>query len=277
MLKRKCFLAITSAILSVSIQAAPIPQSGSGSEVSQPDTTKVDKAREAVTIPVPPVVKPGIKSVSDPSATTKAGKPHDQKASADLATLLQKINTLSAGFRQTSQGRRGRTKSESGEMQIKRPNQFRWEITAPYAQQIISRDNKVWMVDLDVLQVVIKKQDETMGPTPVQLLSGDARQFLEDYRVVRVIYKTEQTYTLRPQSGDDLFEQLDITFQKDQLESMTLKDSLGGIRKIDFSNVTINGNIADKQFTVDIPKDFDVIDETVHELPVRKPEQKPKV
>lgn len=216
-----------------------------------------------------PLLEPGSGSVSDSGSgesllmpTTPAGERHDQKAAAELAEKLQSIKTLSASFTQTSQGARGRTQSESGEMMIKRPNQFRWDVTKPFAQQIISRDEKVWMIDPEVFQVVIKRQDDTMGPTPVQLLSGDAKAFLEDYRVIRVSYDAEQTYTLRPRGGSELFEQLDVNFRKNNLSSIVLKDNLGGMRQITFSDVTVNGVIDDSRFKAEFPKDFDVIDET---------------
>ena len=238
MLKKTLLTVMTTTILATSLQAAPVlePASGSGSGSG---------SGEGLLMP-----------------TTPAGEQHDQKASAELADKLQNIKTLSASFAQTSQGARGRMQVESGEMLIKRPNQFRWDVTKPFSQQIISRDDKVWMIDPDVFQVVIKRQDDTMGPTPVQLLSGDAKAFLEDYRVVRVNFDSEQTYTLRPRGGSDLFEQLDVNFRQNHLSSIVLKDNLGGMRRISFSDVRVNGSIDDSRFKAEYPKDFDVIDET---------------
>lgn len=226
MLKKSLCLALASSLLSSAIFAAPVPEPASGSG----------------------------------SGETK--EQHDKQAASELAEKLQSIKTLSASFQQMSEGQRGRVQLEAGEMQVKRPNQFRWEIQAPYHQQIISRNDKVWVVDPDLLQVVIKKQDDSMGATPAQLLSGDAQRFLADYRVVRQIEKDEQVYTLRPVAQNELFEQLNITFQKGVLTIISLKDSLGGQRQIQFTDVKINESVSDSLFRLDIPKDFDVIDET---------------
>ena len=204
------------------------------------------------------------KSTTDSkTVTTPAGVKHDKQAAEELAKSLQAIESLSAQFEQRAPARHGRINVETGDMLIKRPGQFRWETNTPFKQIIVSRDQKVWIVDTDVYMVVIKKQDETLGPTPVQLLSGDASEFLKDYQVVRVGDKNKElVYTLRPLINSELFEQLDVTFIKGELSSMTLKDSLGGKRHISFSNVMINTAVDNSKFQVTIPKGFDVIDET---------------
>ncbi|OED46630.1 outer membrane lipoprotein carrier protein LolA [Endozoicomonas sp. (ex Bugula neritina AB1)] len=201
--------------------------------------------------------------VDSQAVTTAAGINHDKQAAEDLAESLQSIHSLSASFEQQTVASQGRVKTENGEVLIKRPNQFRWDTRKPFNQDIVSKDNKIWMVDTDLMQVVIKKQDDTQGPTPVQLLSGNASEFLKNYRVVRVGDRNKElTYTLRPVGESELFEQLDVTFNKGVLTSMTLKDSLGGKRRITFSDMKLNEKVDDKRFQINIPKDFDVIDET---------------
>ncbi|MGB1271796.1 MAG: outer membrane lipoprotein chaperone LolA, partial [Endozoicomonas sp.] len=179
---------------------------------------------------------------------------------------LQKINTLSARFAQSSVDSKGQTKMEKGIIQLKKPDRFRWQVTEPFNQEIIAHGGKIWMLDPDFKQVVIKRQDASAGPTPVQLLSGDARRFLKDYRVVRMNYGEEVVYTLRPAVSSELFENLDIHFAGQQLSAISLKDSLGGKRRIDFSSVKVNGGVKDALFVPDIQRlkkeGFDVIDES---------------
>lgn len=226
MLRKYLLMVVLSSCCSLSLQAAPVPE--------KPQTL-----------------------------TTAPGVQHDKQAVEALARSLESIHSLSAHFEQQALTPKGRRKTESGEVFIKRPGQFRWNTRQPFQQSIVSREDKIWMVDIDLMQVVIKKQDDTMGPTPVQLLSGDARAFLQDYQVVRLgEADKELVYTLRPVGKSELFERLDITFRKGVLTSMTLKDSLGGKRQITFSDVNINDRMDDKLFQVVIPKGFDVIDET---------------
>lgn len=240
MLKKTLLTVMMTTLLATSLQAAPLLESGSGSGSVSGSGSGEN------------LLKP----------TSPAGEQHDQKAATDLAEKLQSIKTLSASYTLKSQSDRRKMQTESGEMQIKRPNQFRWDVASPYIQHTISRDEKVWIIEPAVLQVVIKRQDDSMGATPVQLLSGDAKAFLEDYRVIRINYDSEQTYTLRPRNNNGPFKQLDVSFRQDKLSGITLKDNLGGTRQISFSDVKMNGDIDDSRFKADYSKDFDVIDET---------------
>lgn len=201
-------------------------------------------------------------------SNTPASIKHDTKAADELANTLQAMNTVSANFSQStiSNSKSGHPKVEKGSMQLKRPNQFRWNITSPFNQEIIAKGGKLWMLDPDFKQVVIKKQDDQSGPTAVQLLSGNASEFLKDYTVVRMNYGPEVVYTLRPRKASDLFEMLEIHFSRDQISAITIMDSLGGKRRIDFTRVELNQPVANNLFEPDRKKleraGFDVIDES---------------
>ena len=264
-MSNRFLLVVLSAIFSVSIQAAPVapktPTDAKTVTTTAPATPATTTT--TTTTPTTPATTTPATTPATPATTTPAGIKHDKQASEELAKSLQSIHSLSAQFKQQTVARHRRNKNESGDMLIKRPNQFRWDTRAPFNQDIVSKDSKVWIVDTDLLQVVIKKQDDRLGPTPVQLLSGNASEFLKDYQVVRVGDKDKKlVYTLRPIGNKELFEQLDVTFIKNTLDSMTLKDSLGGKREITFTGVRINDKVDDKRFEVTIPKGFDVIDET---------------
>lgn len=236
MIKKKLLPIVLAGFYSLGLQAAPV-----GSNASSPASEKADQS-------------------------TPDSVQHDAAAAEALASQLQKINTLSARFTQSAVDSKGQTKMEKGTMQLKKPDRFRWQVTEPFDQEIIAHGGKVWMLDPDFKQAVIKRQDDGSGPTPVQLLSGDARLFLKDYRVVRMNYGKEVVYTLRPAGTSELFESLDIHFASQQLSAISLKDSLGGKRRIDFSNVKINGRVKDALFVPDIQRlkkeGFDVIDES---------------
>ena len=186
----------------------------------------------------------------------------DKKATEQLARKLDDIRTISARFKQDAIGADGRLTSESGKIQMKRPGRFRWITELPYEQEIIARDEKVWMIDRDLQQVIIQQQDERMANTPAQLLSGNAKEILKRYRVSFFSNKDVEKFTLLPENESDLFEKLDITFRQGELESMEMRDSLGGRRRISFTEVNINGMISSSRFKVSIPKNFDVIDES---------------
>lgn len=189
---------------------------------------------------------------------------HDEKAAGLLAEKLQAMHSLHASFAQKSSDKNGRPKVERGEMQLKRPNQFRWQVTAPFSQEIIATEGKLWVLDPDFLQVVIKNQDS--GPTAVQLFSGDAGSFLQDYLVARKGNAADTIYTLKPKNDSDLFEQLEIHFNREQLATITIFDTLGGKRRIEFTQVKVNQPMASDLFMPDLKKlqqaGYDIIDES---------------
>ena len=204
-------------------------------------------------------------AASEP-ATASVSSAHDEKAAVQLAEKLQTMTSLSARFAQSSSSKEGQPKVERGEMQLKRPNQFRWQVTAPFNQEIIASEGKLWMLDPDFLQVVIKNQADQSGPTAVQLLSGNAASFLRDYLVSGKGSAADAIYTLTPKNGSDLFEQLEIHFKQDQLATITILDAFGGNRRIEFTKVNVNQPIASDLFTPDLNKlkqaGYDISDES---------------
>lgn len=206
------------------------------------------------------------------SATTLKAQPvkkldvskglNDEKASQALAKKLQSIKSLSAHFQQQAVSSDGRTKTESGEMQMKRPDLFRWLTREPFEQEIVAQGNKVWMVDPELQQVIIQKQDARRANTPAKLLTGNARELLKQYKVSVYSKDRNERFTLTPREESDLFEKLDIDFRQGRLSAIELSDSLGGKRRILFSGVKENTQLNDSLFEVKPPKGFDVIDET---------------
>ena len=205
-----------------------------------------------------PVAKPAPAKESQ----TEVARAHDSKAADKLTRKLESIRTISAEFKQESVGSDGRLRTETGSMQIKRPGKFRWNTTSPFEQEIVAQDQKIWMLDRDLQQVIIQVQDKRMSNTPAQLLSGDTKAFLKDYQIGLYEDAQKEKYTLTPAGNSDLFDKLDIIFRNNELSSIELRDSLGGRRRVDLSGVNVNGMISDSDFRVDIPKGYDVVDQT---------------
>lgn len=222
----------------------------------------------SVSLPAWSVVQPAIQASTQTAVESHspAHIQHDKKAANELANTLQAMTTVSANFSQSTIDKNGRSKVEKGSMQLKRPNRFRWNITSPFHQEIIAKEGKLWILDPDFKQVVIKKQDNQSGPTAVQLLSGNASAFLADYGVMRINYGAEVVYTLRPRKVSDLFEMLELHFVRDRITTITIVDSLGGKRRIDFTGLELNRPVANKLFEPDLAKlqkaGFDIIDES---------------
>ena len=201
-------------------------------------------------------------ALAAPVKTVAPDQGHHAKAADTLIRKLEDIRTLSAGFRQESIGSDGRVRTELGTLQVKRPGKFRWNTSSPFEQEIVAQDKKVWMVDRDLQQVIIQIQDQRMSNTPAQLLSGDVKVFIKDYRIGLYKDDKQEKYTLTPAGNSDLFDKLDIVFRNNMLSSIELRDSLGGRRRVELNAVNVNGMISDSDFRVEIPKGYDVVDQT---------------
>ncbi|WP_252179734.1 outer membrane lipoprotein chaperone LolA [Endozoicomonas sp. 4G] len=213
--------------------------------------------------PLPLEKTPATPPTAQPAKAVEASKGlNDEKAAQSLAEKLESLKSLTAHFQQEAVSSDGRTQTEAGEMQMKRPDLFRWVTREPFEQEIVAHGNKVWMVDRELQQVIIQKQDTRMANTPAQLLTGNARELLKQYNVSVYSKDRNEKYTLTPKAESDLFEKLDIDFHQGRLAAIELSDSLGGKRRISFSEVKENTQLNDSLFEVTPPKGFDVIDET---------------
>lgn len=186
-----------------------------------------------------------------------------EDASVRLNGLLQNMNSMQAKYTQKTFDMRGNAlQSLSGDMQVKRPGFFRWETKEPFPQLVVANGTKVWVYDPELEQVTIQMLDKQVGNTPALLLSGDPKKLNQAFSITEDKGATgEAAFVLTPKDKDVLFESLRVTFKGPQLTSMHLKDSLGQKTEINFSNISVNPNLANSQFVFHPPKGVDVINE----------------
>ena len=184
-------------------------------------------------------------------------------ASQNLNTLLGKIGSMQAKFEQhTLDPKNQPLQTLQGEMQVKRPGLFRWDTVKPFKQEIVANGQTVWVYDPDLQQATRHKLDQQVGNTPALLLSGDSKKIAQSFSVTQEkATGTQSVFVLKPRDKEAVFESLRVTFNGAQLNSMQLKDSLGQRTDIFFSQIQVNGKIAESIFQFTPPKDVDVINE----------------
>jgi outer membrane lipoprotein carrier protein len=178
------------------------------------------------------------------------------------------VQSMRADFTQTviSENRRSAEKSQ-GVLQMQRPGKFRWEYQTPYEQQIIANGKKLWIYDVEMEQVIVKKLDLALGDTPAVLLSGGAN-IADRFDVKEISVDSEgesSLYWLQllPKQQEASFEKLLLAFAGDNLQIMELKDAFGQITRLTFSNLEQNPVINSSVFSFEPPAGVDVIDEAV--------------
>ncbi|MBN1379898.1 MAG: outer membrane lipoprotein chaperone LolA [Gammaproteobacteria bacterium] len=189
------------------------------------------------------------------SATATAGEGLER-----LRSFSANLKSMQADFTQTIFDDQMRQLEVSrGQVVIQKPGKFRWDYKVPYVQHIVADGEKVWLYDPELEQVTVKPMVEALGSAPIALLSGEGdldKQFkftelgnIDGRQFVQLEVKIKDTdYGL-----------MLLALGKENMDVMELKDKLGRVTRIEFSNIKLNKNIDNKQFHFDIPKGVDVI------------------
>lgn len=182
-----------------------------------------------------------------------------------LVSLLSNLQNMKADFKQLVLDAKGtHVQDVTGKMYVKRPGQFRWDVSSPFEQQIISDGNKVYVYDKDLEQVSIRKLDKQVGNTPALLLSGNPDELDKTFDITALGAPMGNAYQfeLRPRSKEKLFDVLKVSFRDGVIVDMFMQDGLGQKTSIDFVKPEINGDVPASMFNFVAPKGADVIDES---------------
>lgn len=180
----------------------------------------------------------------------------------DLKHFYTHTQSVSADFVQVVTNQQGgKIQEVQGVMLLKRPNQFRWDYQAPYAQQIMSDGKKVWLYDIELAQVTVNDISQGTGASPAALLAGDAH--LEKNFTLTQIDKQDNIawISATPKRPDSGFEKILLGFKAGQIHKMELHDSFGQLTSISFSRVMQNPKVADKALKFNLPKGVDMVGE----------------
>lgn len=193
-----------------------------------------------------------------------------QTASADgmasVKAFYEQTKSVRANFHQVVTDKQGRKVQEvDGEMQLLRPNKFRWDYHQPYEQQIISDGKQVWLYDTELAQVTVRSLDKSIGSSPAALLAGGAaidKTFKLANASSNVPGKDKLEWvSATPNDKESGFDKILMGFNGNKIQEMSLIDSFGHTTKIVFSGVEVNAALEEKNFLFKTPKGVDVVGE----------------
>lgn len=179
-----------------------------------------------------------------------------------LRNFYDETHAMRANFYQVVTDRQGRKVQEVyGEMQLKRPNKFRWDYNKPYEQQIISDGKQVWLYDTELAQVTVRELSKALGSSPAALLAGDDT-LDKSFKFSNLDRKDNVDWvSAQPKDNETGFEKILLGFKAGELQEMELVDSFGLQTRIVFNNVEHNPVINPKTFLFKAPKGVDVVGE----------------
>jgi len=181
---------------------------------------------------------------------------------ASVKAFYAQTQAIRANFHQVVTDKQGRKLQDvQGQMQLKRPNKFRWDYNKPFEQQIISDGKQVWLYDTELAQVTVREFSQALGSSPAALLAGDDA-IEKSFKLVNASAKGGLDWvSASPKAKETGFDRILLGFKDNKLQEMSLIDSFGHNTKIVFSQVESNPAIDEKAFLFQPPKGVDVVGE----------------
>lgn len=177
-----------------------------------------------------------------------------------LQSFASGLETFSADFEQTILDQNGRAgEVVHGTFSLSRPNLFRWDYSGDFPQQIIGDGSKIWIHDIELEQVSVKAQPQTVAESPALLLLQP--ETLEEYFVVADMgdHETLALLSLTPKSEDPTFQRLLLGLVDKLPQLLILEDGFGQRTEIRFSQQQLNQPIEAGQFIFIAPPGADII------------------
>lgn len=176
-----------------------------------------------------------------------------------LQAKLNAIKTMTASFDQVVKAKKREVSRSSGTMALQRPGRFRWQTVEPMEQLVIADGSKMWVYDVDLEQVTVKKQDKGLGGTAALFLSGYDDTVTHDFEVTQKVSGNVTTFDLKSKLPKENFQQIKMIFTGNNLTGLELHDQLGQITTVKLAKIKANPTLAAKLFQFKPPKGVDVV------------------
>lgn len=178
---------------------------------------------------------------------------------ADVSALshrLKHLHTLQAHFKQTVTSSNGDVlQRSSGQVMLKRPDHFKWQIQQPMPQTIIADGQYLWVYQPDLKQITKRKLQKRIGQIPLLLLTEQKVDLTQNFQVKQL---SANTFQLTPKKQAN-FAHIRLQFASHKLQQMTLTMGGGQTTQIRLKNSHVNRAITDDRFKIEAGQDVQVI------------------
>jgi outer membrane lipoprotein carrier protein len=147
----------------------------------------------------------------------------------------------------------------SGVFAFSRPGRFRWEVTTPFEQLIVTDGERLHFYDKDLKQVTVRKVGDSISATPAAILFGsndiDAAFTLRETGAVDGVEWLEAV----PKAKDAGLERIRIGFRGGMPEAMEGRDAFGQTTRCAFRAIERNPSLDPGLFRFTAPRGVDVV------------------
>ncbi|MCD0505142.1 outer membrane lipoprotein chaperone LolA [Bordetella petrii] len=181
-------------------------------------------------------------------------------ARTQLKTFVAEVKSATGNFKQSTTGPRGETqRAQSGAFAFQRPGKFKWAVSQPYEQLVVSDGQQLHQYDPDLAQVTVRKVDQAIGTSPAAILfgSGDLEQAFQ----VSPLPARDGLEWLRakPRNADAGFAQVDIGMKDNLPARVELLDAFGQTTRVELSGIQSNPSLPASEFRFTPPAGVDVV------------------
>jgi len=182
-------------------------------------------------------------------------------AAAQLRKFIADVPSATGQFTQQRVDKQaaGQTSTQSGEFSFNRPGQFKWAVTKPYEQLILSDGKKLYQYDPDLAQVTERGVSHSIGASPAAILFGSGSLDQNFELAERPSAAGIDWLRATPRGADAGFSYVDIGFRDALPVRLEILDSFGQTTRIDLSNINIHPKLGAKEFTFTPPDGVDVV------------------
>ena len=179
-----------------------------------------------------------------------------------LENYLASLKTMEATFVQTLKSpKKEELERSEGKIWITRPDQFRLTYQAPFEQIIVADGVKVSLYDIDLEQVTVKPQGDSIGSSPASLLAG-AKPLHEEFRVEELgLHEGFEWVNLYPTAPDASFDYIRVAMEGKLLRAIEMVDGFGQQTRLYFDQIILNKPIDKSRYKFAAPPGVDVIGE----------------
>ena len=181
-------------------------------------------------------------------------------AQEQLRSFVEQIKAATGSFTQSVVSAKGQTRpAQRGNFSFQRPGRFKWDVTQPYAQLIVSDGKEVFQLDPDLNQVTVRQVTKAIGSSPAAILFGSGS--LEQNFNVTALPDKDGMAWLRamPRDGEAGFVHIDIGMRDNVPAQVLLLDAFGQTTRVELLNVVPNPSLPASTFVFTAPAGVDVV------------------
>lgn len=184
------------------------------------------------------------------------------QAADDLQRFFSDVQSYTAKFSQVVLDESFNTLQESsGRLWIQRPDKFRWDYDIPFEQHIVGDGERIWVHDVELQQVTVRRLSGGLGATPALLLAGRGK-LDENFSVNSLGSQGQLEWTqLIPKNKDGGYEEIRIGFENGRIRILEMIDGFGQTTRIALRDADENVEINAGKFVFEPPPGTDVVGE----------------